>query len=60
MKNKSKINVVLDLLMFLIMLAIFCVKGELHEGLAYTIGGLLILHIVLHWQQFKVMFGKLI
>lgn len=60
MKNKGKINVVLDLLMFLMMLAIFCVKGDLHETLAYTIGGLLILHIVLHWQQFQAMYRKLI
>ncbi len=60
MKNKGKINVVLDLLIFLVMLAIFCVKGDLHETLAYTLGGLLILHIVLHWQQFKAMYRNLI
>lgn len=58
MKNKVKANVVIDLLLFLIMLAIFCVKGELHEMLAYTMGGLLILHIALHWQQFKAMLKK--
>lgn len=55
MKNKAKINVVLDLLMFMVMLAIFCIKGEIHETLAYTIGSLLILHIALHWQQIKVL-----
>lgn len=60
MKNRGKINLILDLLMFLLMLAIFFVKGEFHETLAYTMGGLLILHIGLHWQQFTVMFRKFI
>lgn len=55
MKNKGKINVVLDMLMFAVMLAIFCVKGEIHEALAYTIGSMLILHIVLHWPQIKAL-----
>lgn len=60
MKNKGKINLILDLLMFLVMLAIFFVKGEFHETLAYTIGALLILHIVLHWKQFMAMYRKCI
>ncbi|MGE5390020.1 MAG: hypothetical protein ACM3PE_03040 [Deltaproteobacteria bacterium] len=60
MKNKGKINLVLDLVMFLGMLGLFFVKGEFHETLAYTLGGLLILHIVLHWQQIKVMYRQLL
>lgn len=58
MKDKGKINTILDIVLFLVMLAIFCVKGDLHESLAYAIGGLLILHVILHWQQFKVMLNK--
>lgn len=60
MKNRNKTNLILDFLMFLTMLAIFCVKGEIHEILAYTIGGLVVLHLVLHWKQMKVMFKQLI
>ena len=60
MKNKGKFNLILDFTMFLFILAIFCVKGEIHETLAYTLGGLLILHIVLHWKQIKVLYRQLI
>jgi len=60
LKNKGKINIVLDFLMLLVMLAIFCVKGEFHEALAYTLGGMLILHIVLHWQQIKALYRQLL
>lgn len=60
MKNRGKTNLILDFLMFLAMLAIFCVKGETHETLAYTVGGLIILHIVLHWKQIKVLYRQLI
>ncbi|MEN6462227.1 MAG: hypothetical protein ABFC94_12765 [Syntrophomonas sp.] len=60
MKNKGKVNVILDIVMFLVMLSIFCVKGNLHETFAYTIGGLVIIHLVLHWEQFTAMYRKLI
>jgi len=60
MKNRNKTNLILDFLMFLTMLAIFCVKGEIHEALAYTIGALVVVHLVLHWKQIKVMFKQLI
>ncbi|NLW90845.1 MAG: hypothetical protein GXY34_04520 [Syntrophomonadaceae bacterium] len=60
MKNKGKINLVLDFVMFLAMLGLFFIKGESHETLAYSLGGLLILHIVLHWQQIKVMYRQLL
>ncbi len=59
-KNIGNNNIILDIVMFLVMLAIYFIKGDLHETLAYTIGGLLILHIVLHWQQFQVMYRRLI
>lgn len=57
-KNHGNTNTVLDILMFIVMLAIFCLKGGMHELLAYTIGGLVIVHVILHWRQFKVMFKK--
>ncbi|MEN6350625.1 MAG: hypothetical protein ABFD08_14665 [Syntrophomonas sp.] len=57
-KNYGSTNTILDILMFLVMLAIFCIKGGMHETLAYTIGGLVIVHIVLHWRQFTVMLKK--
>jgi len=60
MKNRGKINLVLDFIIFLCMLGLFFVKGEFHESLAYTVGSLLIAHIVLHWQQIKVMYRQLL
>lgn len=60
MKNRGKFNLVVDFTMFLFILAIFSVKGGIHEALAYTLGGLLILHIVLHWKQIKVLYRQLI
>ena len=60
MKNRGKVNLILNLIMFITMLTLFCVKGEIHETLAYTLGGLLILHIVLHWKQIKVLYRQLI
>jgi len=42
------------------MLGLFFVKGESHETLAYTVGTLLIVHIVLHWQQIKVLYRQLL
>ncbi|MEN6324739.1 MAG: hypothetical protein ABFD18_00810 [Syntrophomonas sp.] len=60
-KNKNSngsTNTILDIVMFLVMLAIFCGKGDLHEPLAYTIGGLVIVHVILHWRQFTVMLKK--
>ncbi|MBP1761164.1 MAG: hypothetical protein H6Q64_706 [Firmicutes bacterium] len=60
MKSRGKINLILDFVMFLIILAIFFVKGEFHEALAYTLGAMLIFHLVLHWKQVKVLFNQLI
>ncbi|HPT69077.1 MAG TPA: hypothetical protein PKW50_02950 [Syntrophomonas sp.] len=60
MKNNGKINLVLDFVMFLFILAIFFVKGEFHEALAYILGAMLILHLVLHWKQIKVLYCQLI
>jgi len=60
MKSRGKINLVLDFLMFLIILAVFFVKGEFHETLAYTLGAMLILHLVLHWSQIKALYFQLI
>jgi len=60
MKNRGKINIVLDFIIFLGMLGLFFVKGESHETLAYTVGSLLIVHIVLHWQQIKALYRQLL
>jgi hypothetical protein len=57
-KSKNKINLVLDMIMTLVMIPIFLVKGEFHESLGYTLGFLVLAHIVLHWAQIKVMFRK--
>jgi len=59
-KNRGKINIVLDFIMLLVILGLFFVKGEIHETLAYTLGGMLILHIVLHWQMIKVLYRQLL
>lgn len=58
MKNRSKCNTVLDMVLFLVMLAVFCIKGQYHEPLAYTLGALVTLHIVWHWKQFTIMIKK--
>ncbi|MEQ8174104.1 MAG: hypothetical protein ABRQ26_03460 [Syntrophomonadaceae bacterium] len=58
MKSKNKWNTVLDLILFVVMLAVFCIKGQYHEPLAYTIGLLAALHIILHWKQFTIMIKK--
>lgn len=58
MKNRGKWNTVLDIVLFLVMLAVFCIKGQYHESLAYTVGALVALHIGLHWKQFTVMIKK--
>lgn len=58
MKSKGKWNTVLDIVMLVVMLAVFCIKGQYHESLAYTIGLLAALHIALHWKQFTVMIKK--
>ncbi|MGE5396781.1 MAG: hypothetical protein ACM3MK_04515 [Chitinophagales bacterium] len=58
--NKTKVNTVIDLILFVIILSIFFMKGEFHEALAYTLGTLVIVHIVLHWKQFTAMFRNLI
>ncbi|WP_157048990.1 hypothetical protein [Syntrophomonas palmitatica] len=60
MKNKGKFNIILDFLMFLVMLGLFFVKGEYHETLAYTVGGLIVLHIILHWPQIKALYRQLL
>lgn len=58
MKSKGKWNTVLDIILFVVMLAVFCIKGQYHEPLAYTIGLLATLHIALHWKQFTIMIKK--
>ena len=60
MTNRSKRNTVLDIILFLLMLAVFSITGEYHKPLAITFGVLLILHTVWHWQQFKIMYRQLI
>lgn len=58
--KKKDVNTVLDIVIFLLMLALFFMKGDLHETLAYTLGVLIIAHIVLHWKQFKGLYTQLI
>lgn len=59
-KTRNKVNIVLDMIMVLIILPIFMVKGAYHETLGYTLGAVVILHIILHWNQIKVMFRQLV
>lgn len=58
--NKIKINTILDILIFILMLSMFVTSGEIHEMLAYTLGACIVAHLVLHWSQFKVMYKKLV
>jgi hypothetical protein len=58
MRRKGKFNTVLDIILLLVMLAVFCIKGQYHESLAYTLGALVTLHIVWHWKQYRIMFKK--
>lgn len=58
--SKNKINTILDLVLFMMIISMFIIKGGLHESIAYILGLLLILHVVLHWQQFKALYRQLI
>jgi hypothetical protein len=60
MKNRGKINLVFDFIMLLTILALFIIKGQFHETLAYTLGAMVILHIALHWKQIKALFLQLV
>ncbi len=53
-----KRNLYIDCLMFLILCGIFTVRGEMHEFFGTFLGILVIVHIILHWKQLKVMFRK--
>lgn len=58
--KKKDLNTILDIIIFLLMLCLFFMKGGLHETLAYTLGILIIVHIALHWKQFKALYAQLI
>lgn len=91
--NKSKVNFIIDVLMFIIMMAMagqgFLLEyilvhgrevlgkyglnadlyffgldrhgwGDIHLVLGFVLLGLLVLHIVLHWQMISVMYRRLI
>ncbi|MGE5417944.1 MAG: hypothetical protein ACM3UZ_14495 [Acidobacteriota bacterium] len=58
--NKAKVNTALDILLFVVLLGIYFVKGGMHEALGYTLGALMVLHVTLHWKQFKAMYCHLI
>lgn len=58
--NKTKTNTIVDMLIFILMLSLFFSKGDMHETTAYILGGCIILHMVMHWDQFKAMYRKLI
>ena len=93
MKYKSRVNFIIDVIMFIVMMAIggigFLMKfvlvsgskgweiygekvdlllwgwdrhqwGALHLILGYVLGGLLVLHIILHWKQITCLFRGLI
>lgn len=55
MKSGSKRNVILDLILLVVMLAVFCIKGQFHKPLAFTIGILVALHILWHGKQYRAM-----
>ncbi len=58
--NKILINTILDIVLFVMMISIFTVKGELHETIAYTLGILMTFHVALHWKHFSSMYHQLI
>lgn len=58
--NKTKVNTVVDMLIFILMLSLFFSSGKVHETTAYILGGCIVFHIAMHWAQFKVMYRKLL
>lgn len=41
---KAKVNTALDILLFIVLLGIYFVKGSMHEVLGYSLGVLMVLH----------------
>lgn len=60
MRIKPRLNILIDAIMFLIIIPIFIIRGEIHEALAYLFGMLLVIHIILHWKQIEVLVKNLI
>jgi hypothetical protein len=44
--------------MFIVMVGIFMVKGEMHEIMGNLMGILAGVHVLLHWTQINVMFKQ--
>lgn len=55
MKLPRKWNLVLDIIMLVLAPAVYCIKGQYHETLAYTIATLIAIHIAWHWKQYSAM-----
>lgn len=58
--TRAKINTILDIILLLVLIPIFFIKGSIHHTLAYILAGMVALHIILHWRQFMAMYCKLI
>jgi hypothetical protein len=62
MKLKSKWNLIIDLILFIILIPIFVSRGNLHELFGYLFGILTLTHVILHWKQIysliKICFPK--
>ena len=59
-QTKNNINIILDMIMTLVIVGIFLVKGSLHENFGYTLGILVTIHVILHWKQIKIMYCQLL
>ena len=59
-KSKNHMNIVLDMIMTLVIVGIFLVKGGTHETFGYTLGILVTIHVILHWKQIKNMYCQLL
>ena len=59
-KSKNHINIILDMIMTLVIIGIFLVKGDTHESFGYTLGILVTIHVILHWKQIKIMYCQML
>jgi len=48
------------MIMTLVIVGIFLVKGGTHETLGYTLGILVTVHVILHWKQIKIMYCQML
>lgn len=51
MKQKSKVNLLIDLIMICILFPVLFARGDIHHVLGQLFGILLIVHLILHGNQ---------